>query len=46
MEEQNPDVWRTWSDGFVDIESILVSVNQQFSGSKSGFIPNYIYNAV
>jgi hypothetical protein len=38
MEQQNTSVWRTWSDGFVDVESILVDANQQFSGSKSGFI--------
>jgi hypothetical protein len=38
MEEQNPDVWRTWSDGFLEEESIIVSASQQFSGSKSGFI--------
>ncbi|AFU69391.1 secreted protein with Por secretion system C-terminal sorting domain [Psychroflexus torquis ATCC 700755] len=38
MEQQNPDIWRTWSDGFVEAESILVSADQQFSGSLSGFI--------
>jgi hypothetical protein len=38
MEEQNPDVWRTWSTGYLAAESILVSENQTFSGSKSGFI--------
>ncbi len=36
--DQNPDVWRTWSDGFLDAESVTVNANQQFSGSKSGFI--------
>lgn len=38
MEQQNTDVWRTWSGGFLEAESITVSENQQFSGSQSGYI--------
>ncbi|MFD0933423.1 T9SS type A sorting domain-containing protein [Psychroflexus salinarum] len=38
MEQQNPSVWRTWSDGYLPEESIEVVSNQSFSGSKSGFI--------
>jgi hypothetical protein len=42
MEQQNSDVWRTWSVGFLEEESIIVSANQQFSGTKSGFIATEI----
>jgi hypothetical protein len=38
MEQQSPQVWRTWSDGYLAAESIIVSADQQLSGLQSGFI--------
>ncbi len=38
MEDQNPTVWRTWSDGYVAAESITVVNDQANTGSQSGYI--------
>lgn len=38
MVNQNPTVWRTWSDGYVSAESITVVNDQANSPSQSGYI--------